>query len=59
MLMGQVGQDRDVVGDRVDATEREPVGRRLDHRGGVAGQGHRPQGCLQLGRLGGGGVRLV
>ena len=43
MLVGQVGQDRDVVGDLVDPVEGEAVRRRLDDRGPVAGADHRPE----------------
>ena len=59
VLVGQVGQDRDVVGDRVDPPEREPVRRRLDDRGRVAGADHRPERPLELWRLGRRGVGLV
>ncbi len=57
--MGQVRQDRDVVGDRVDAVEGEAVRGRLDDRGRVAGDQHRAQGALELGCLRGRGVGLV
>jgi hypothetical protein len=53
MLVGDVGEDRDVVGDARDPVQGEPVGRRLDDRGLVAGVDHRPESGLQLGRFGG------
>ena len=59
VLVGQVGQDRHVVGDGVDPPERQPVRRRLDHRGRIAGAGHRPDRSLELWRLGSRGVGLV
>ena len=43
--MGQVGQDRDVVGDRADPVEGQPVRRRLDDGGPVAGQRPSPGGA--------------
>ena len=42
VLVGQVGQDRHVVGDGVDPPERQPVRGRLDDRGRVAGDGPSP-----------------
>ena len=59
VLVGQVGQDRDVVGDRIDPAERQAVRRRLDDRRGVAGDAHRLHRTLQVGCLGGRGVGLV
>ena len=59
VLVGQVGQDRDVVGDRVDPAERQAVRGRLDDRRGVAGDAHRLHRTLQVGRLRGRGVGLV
>ena len=50
--MGQVGEDRDVVGDLGDPVEGEPVRRRLDDRRRVACRRHRPEQALELGRLG-------
>ena len=49
--MGQVGQDRDVVGDRPDPAERQAVRRRLDDRRPVAGVDHRPERRLERRRL--------
>ena len=59
VLVGQVGQDRDVVGDRIHASERQPVRGRLDDGGGVPGQDHGANGTLEVRRLGGGGVLRV
>ena len=59
VLVGDVGQDRDVVGDRPDAFEREAVGGALDDRRGVARHGHRTQRELEGRRLGRRDVRLV
>ena len=59
MLVGEVREDRDVVGDARDAIEGEPVRGRLDDGEVVAGVDHGPQRRLELGRLGGRGVRLV
>jgi hypothetical protein len=42
VLVGEVGQQRDVVSDRPDPLGGEPVRRRLDDRGAVAGIDHRP-----------------
>ena len=51
VLVGDVREDGDVVGDPGDSFERQPVRRRLDDREPVAGHHHRPQRHLQLGRL--------
>ena len=53
VLVGQVRQDRDVVGDLVDAVEGESVRCRFDDRGTVAGTDHRGEGVLEGGCLGG------
>ena len=52
VLVGQVGDDGDVVVDRADPFEGEAVRRGLDDRGGVAGVDHAPKRGLQLRRLG-------
>ena len=59
VLVGDVGQDRDVVGDRPDAFEREAVGGALDDRRGVARQGHGTQRELEGGCLGRRDMRLI
>ena len=59
VLVGEVGQDRDVVGDARHAVEGEAVRGRLDDRDVVAGVDHRAERRLQLRRLRGRGVRLV
>ena len=51
VLVAQIGQDRDVVGDSAHAFEREAVRRRLDDGEGVPGLDHGPQRGLELGRL--------
>ncbi len=51
MLVADVGQHRDVVANAVHAAEREPVRRRLDDRGAIAGREHRGERALELGRL--------
>ena len=56
MLVGDVGEDRDVVGDAATRSSASAVGRRLDDRRLIAGIDHRPQRGLQLGRLGRRGV---
>ncbi len=50
--MGQVGEDRDVVGDLPHPLQGQAVRRRLDDGRRVARRHHRPEGTLQLGRLG-------
>ena len=59
MLVGHVGEDRDVVGDLADAVQGQAMRRRLDDRDAVAGVGHRPQRRLEIGRLGCRGVDRV
>ena len=52
MLVGEIGEDRDVVRHLPNPLQREPVRGRLDYRRSVAGPGHRPQRPLELGSLG-------
>ncbi len=59
VLVGQVGQDRDVVRDRAHPLEGQAVRCRLDDRDLVAGVDHRSKGRLQGGRLGGRRVLAV
>ncbi len=59
VLVGQVGEDGDVVVDRGDAVQGKAVGRRLEHHRVIAGIDHRPQRGLQLRRLRGRGMGVV
>ena len=59
MLVAQVREDRDVIGDSRDPVEREPVRGGLEDRDVVAGLDHGPQGCLELRGLGRGHVLRI
>ena len=59
MLVGEVGEDRDVVRDAQHPLELERVGGRLDHRDVVPGPRHRRERGLELRGAGGRDVRLV
>ena len=59
VLVGEVREDRHVVGDARHPIERETVRCRLHDRHVVAGVDHRAQRRLQLRRFRGRGVRLV
>ncbi len=59
VLGGHVGEHRDIVGDAADATLRQPVRARLDHRPAIAGSQHGGQVVLQFGCLGCAGTGAV
>ena len=59
VLVGQVRQDRDVVLDRPNPPEGQPVRRGLEDRGLVTGQDHRSERGLEHRGLRRGGVDLV
>ena len=56
MLVGQVREDRRIVGDRADPLGRQAVGRGLEDRGAIPRDHHRPKELLEPDRSRGGHV---
>ena len=59
VLVAEIREDGDVVGDLGDAGQGQTVRSRLYDRSGVPGGNHRPKGLLQLRRLWRGDVLWV